>query len=150
MTSPNFGALLLRTNPIAGNHAHFAIEDPSDSDSSRYNELTDIGKCVSACERALNDTQLSINIREQNRHAAHHSDHPHLVAIFVQCKSDNELQGDTLQAFLASRVSAGPSTSSVNADLSFPVNVDLFFSVEAAAANHERTLRTKNFYSSYS
>jgi len=86
---------------------------------------------VSACGRALNDTQLSTNICVQIRHAAHHGDHPRLVALFVQCERDNEIQGATLQAFLASRVSAGPSTSSVNADR--------FFQVEAAAADREHT-----------
>jgi len=97
---------------------------------------------VSACGRTLNDTQLSTNIRVQIRHAAHYGGHPRLVALFVQCERDNEIQGTTLQAFLASRVSAGPSTSSVNAEH--------FFQVEAAAADREHTRRTNNFHSFYS
>jgi len=98
--------------------------------------VTDIDKCVSACDCALNGTQISINIREQIHYAAHHSYHPRLVALFVQCKHDNEIQGATLlrRAFLASRVTAGPSTSSINAD-----SASRFFSAEAAAAGRERT-----------
>jgi len=73
-----------------------------------------IDKCVLACDRGLNDTQLNPKIREQIRQAAHHGDHPHFFALFVQCECDTELQGDMLQAFMqafvASRTTGGPPT----------------------------------------
>ena len=53
--------------PCAGNRAHLAIEGPSDSFWSRYDEIEDINKCVLACDRALNDTGLNPKIREEIR-----------------------------------------------------------------------------------
>ena len=70
----------------AGNRVHLAIDGPSDSLSSRYDGLEDIDKCVLACDRALNDTNLDPKIREDIRMAAHHGDHPRLAALFVQCE----------------------------------------------------------------
>ena len=131
--------------PRAGNRAHLAIEGPSDSFSSRYDGLEDIDKCVLACDRALNDTNLNPKIREDIRMAAHHGDHPRLAALFVQCERATELQADCAHAFMASRVS-GPPPSPVS---SAAASVDRYFPVDSAAADRERTRRDTDFYSSF-
>ena len=80
-----------------------------------------------ACDRAFNDTGLNPKIREQIRMAAHHSDHPCLAALFVQCERAIEHQPDAMQAFMASRVS-GPPPSTVP---SAAVFVNRYFPVES-------------------
>jgi len=96
------------TKSRAGNYVHLAIDGPSDSFSSRYDDMEDIDKCVLACDRALNDTNLNPKIRVQIRMAAHHGDHSRLAALFVQCERTTEQQTDAMQAFMASRVSGPP------------------------------------------
>jgi len=113
--------------PLAGNRAHLAIEGPSDSFWSCYDDLEHIDECVLACDRAFNDTGLNPKIREQIRMAAHHSDHPCLAALFVQCERAIEHQPDAMQAFMASRVS-GPPPSTVP---SAAVSVNRYFPVES-------------------
>ena len=108
--------------------------------------MEDIEKCVLACDHTLNDAGLNPKIREEIHMTAHHSDHPCLVALFVQCERATEQQADVLHAFMASRVSGPPPSPAPSAAAS----VDRYFLVKSATADREHTRRTTDFYSSFS
>jgi len=84
------------TKSRAGNRVHLAINGPPDSFSSRYDDMEDIDKCVLIYDLALNDTNLNPKIRVQIRMAAHHSDHPRLTVLLVQCERATEQQTDVI------------------------------------------------------
>ena len=63
----NFWCATPTHKPRVGNRAHLAIKGPSDSFSSRYDEMEDIDKCLVACDHALNDT--GINPKSANKSA---------------------------------------------------------------------------------
>ena len=124
----------------AGNRVNLAIDCPSDSFSSRHDEMEHINDCVLSCDGALIDSNPNPKIREDIRMAAHHGDHPHLAALFVQCKRTTEQQADAKHAFMASRLSGPPPSPTPSAAAS----IDRYFPVESAAADHEHTCRTND------
>jgi len=108
-----------------------------------------------AINHAWNNDLLENDLSHKIAAVAKMNDFARLEVLSALCDQDVDNCAKPIHAFLSSRVT-GPGDSLFLEDhpdmqrRAVAVSVDHYFPVSAAAADHERTLQTSNFYSSFS